>query len=271
MYRYLTIVFFCIATFSFGQDVGEFTTINTPVTIDLNASDDTEVVAPKKKKPKKNVFYGIKTRRAFTQDGFGDRRTMELFYLVKDPIPTDSYVRDVYWYDYGRNKIRVGGKVDLENGALLHGPYKKCYAQCKEDQVLEEGIFYKGTKHGRWVKLDKDDKLVDKERYYRGWPKESLVKYYDQQGKKIKEIIPVEYGEKEGNYYYFFDNGLIAVSGEYHYGNKVGKWTEYHYNSQRRKKIIQYPNDPYDKATLPYTWREYDNKGKIVYEKKKIN
>lgn len=269
MYRFLSIFLVALTFSAYAQDeTDEFTTINTPVTIDLNAQDDIDVVAPKKKKRKKNVFYGIKTRRAFTQDGYGDKRTMELFYLIKDPISSDSYVRDIYWYDYRRNKIRVGGKIDLENGALLHGPYKKCYAQCKKDQVLEEGIFYMGTKHGRWVKLDKDDKLVDKEGYYKGWPKESQVRYYDQNGKKIKEIVPIEYGEKEGNYFYFFDNGLVAVTGEYHFGSKVGKWTEYHYNSQRRKKIIQYPEDPYDKTSQPFTWREYDKRGKIVYENK---
>ena len=103
-----------------------------------------------------------------------------------------------------------------------------------------------------------------------GWPKESLVSYYDKDRTKIKEIIPIEFGEKEGNYYYFFENGLIAVQGEYHFNNKVGKWLEYHFNTQRRKKIIQYSDDPFDKNTLPYTWREYDKKGKIVYENKAL-
>jgi len=257
---------FCSTAFAQVEEADSFTTINTPVTIDLNAEDEVDIVEPKKKKRKKNVFYGVKTRKAFTRNGIGEKLTLELFYVLREFKEPDPYIRDVYWYDTRRQAIRVGGKIDKKYGLILHGPYQKKQG----DQILEEGIFYFGVKHGRWISMDKNDLLVDKEKYYKGWPKESLVSYYDKDRTKIKEIIPIEFGEKEGNYYYFFENGLIAVQGEYHFNNKVGKWLEYHFNTQRRKKIIQYSDDPFDKNTLPYTWREYDKKGKIVYENKAL-
>ena len=38
-----------------------------------------------KKKPKKKVYYGIKTKKAFTRKGYGDKTTIELFYVLKKP------------------------------------------------------------------------------------------------------------------------------------------------------------------------------------------
>ncbi|MEQ8924703.1 MAG: hypothetical protein RLO81_02755 [Fulvivirga sp.] len=239
-------------------------TISSPVTIELkDDEEEEEFVEIKKKKRKKKVFYGIKTRKGYTREGYGNRITYELFYMLKDPIELDPYVRDIYWYDFRRKEIRIGGKVDQKYGAVLHGPYKKV----RNDQVIVEGIFFKGMKHGRWIELDKDDLLVDKEKYYKGWPKESLVRYYSREQEKMKEIIPVEYGEKEGNYFYFFESGKVGVKGEYHWDHPVGDWYEY-YPSGRRKKVIRYPKDPFEEDFNPYIWKEWDPQGRLVYERR---
>ncbi|WP_246202992.1 toxin-antitoxin system YwqK family antitoxin [Fulvivirga lutimaris] len=239
-------------------------TISSPVTIDLDEREDyLEDVEVKKKKRKRKVFYGIKTRKAYTREGYGERVTYELFYTLKEPIELDTYVRDIYWYDYRRKEIRVGGKIDQKYGAILHGPYTKK----RGDQVIQEGIFYKGMKHGRWMEYDKEDLLVDKEKYYKGWPKESQVRYYDREHEHMREIIPIEYGEKEGNYYYFFDNGRVGVAGEYNWDHRVGDWVEY-YPSGRRKKIIRYSKDAFDDEFKPFIWKEWNEKGKLVYEKR---
>ena len=238
-------------------------TVSSPVTIDLEDQDDEiEEVEVKKKKRKRNVFYGIKTRKGFTKQGYGNRVTYEIFHLLKDPIETDQYVRDIYWYDYRRKEIRIGGKIDQKYGAILHGPYKKM----RNNQVIVEGIFYKGMKHGRWIQLDNEDLLVDKEKYFKGWPKESMVSYYDRDRQQMKEIVPIEYGEREGNYYYFFDNGKVGVAGEYHWNERVGDWIEY-YPTGRRKKIIRYSKDPFDKVR-PFIYKEWDPQGRLVYEKR---
>lgn len=233
-----------------------------PLTIELDEEDKPDQ-RKKKKKRKKNVFYGYKTKKGFTRTGYGENVTVEIFYFLKEWVEPDPYVPEVYWFDFRRKRIRNTGTIDKKYGRILHGPYKKI----KGDQILEEGIFYVGTKHGRWTKYDNSDILVDKQKYYRGWPKESLVKYYDEDRRKLKEVIPVVYGEKEGDYYYFYENGEIAVKGQFKYGEKVGKWTEYYDALRRAKKQIQYKENPYDTTFIPYVLKEWNRRGELTYEK----
>ena len=262
----LIILLICSISILQAQDFDDPFTVNydTPLTIDLEAEDDEDENLFKQKKPKKKrkVFYGLKTKRGYARSGQGNRTVIDEFRYLKDPVEIDPYVRDIYWYNFKKKKIQNSRKFDPSIGVLLHGPYTKRLG----DQVLEEGIFYKGMKHGRWVRWDKYDILRSKEKYYKGWPKLSKVVYYDRGRKQLREIIPVQLGEKEGNYYAFHENGRIAARGEYHFDYKVGVWVEY-YDSRRKKREIQYPEDPFDEAFQPYIIREWDEKGTIIYDR----
>ena len=233
-------------------------------TIDLAEEEKKEEVEAKKKKRKKNVYYDLKTKKGFTKKGFGEREVITLFNYLKEYKAPNPYIRDVYWYDTKSGQIKVSSNVDKENARILHGPYKRLLG----DQVIEEGIFYIGTKHGRWTEFNSNDILLNKEKYIKGWPKESEITYYDRNGEHVKEVTPIEYGEEEGVYYYFHDNGQVAVMGEYQYGEKVGVWKEYYKNRARRKKEIQYKEDPFQRNFTPYILREWDENGKLVYEQK---
>jgi hypothetical protein len=265
----LTIVFLFCVGFLTAQNVedptnkDEYFSLTAPLTVDLSVGDEEEdeFVEFQTKKRKKKEFYGVKTKKRFTKDG----DIYEQFYVLKEIQMPDPYVRDVYWLDAKTLKIKVGRDIDPRFGSILHGPYRKV----KGDQVLEEGIFYFGTKHGRRMTYDKNNILQDKEKYFRGWPRESQVSYYDRQRSKMKEIIPVEYGEKEGNYYFFHPNGKIAVRGEFKFDQPVGEWTEY-YPSGYRKKIVRFTKDPFDETTRPQTIREWDPRGKVVFDRRKV-
>lgn len=240
-------------------------TIDGAFMLDLDQKEDS-VAAPKKKKVKKKVFYGIKTKKAFTRKGTGTRITFETFYILKKPEKPQTFVRDVYWYDFKRKEVRktAPAKFDATSGILLHGPYKKFLLG---GVVLEQGIYYKGTKHGRWMKYNRDSVLLDKEKYFKGWPKESQLTYYDPfERKKLKEIIPIEYGEREGYYYLFHENGKPAVVGEYMFNKKVNDWIEY-YPDGRRKKIISYPKEPFDPTIRAFVRVEWNEKGREIYRK----
>jgi antitoxin component YwqK of YwqJK toxin-antitoxin module len=236
--------------------------------VSLDFERDEELInTKKKKKPKKKVFYGVKTKRGFTRRGVGERTTLELFYYLKKPENSNTLVRDIYYYDYGRREIRRTSSFDPSRGVLLHGPYKKL----QNGIVTETGIYYKGTKHGRWMQYNRDSVLVDKAKYFRGWPKESLVSYYDPtERKKMKEIIPIEFGEREGNYYMFHENGKVAVTGEYQWDQRVGDWIEY-YTDGKRKRIIAYPKEPFDKNVIPFIKTEWNDKGREIYRNLKTN
>lgn len=239
--------------------------VDVPVTINLEEEEEEEEDDKKKKKRKKNVYYGLKTKKGFSKKGFGDREVITLFQYLKEYKAPDPYIRDIYWFDEESEQIKRSYNVDVENARILHGPYKRMLG----DQVIEEGIFYIGTKHGRWTEYNKNDILMDKEKYIKGWPKESKITYYGREEDKIKEVIPIEYGKEEGNYYYFFNNGQVAVIGEYQQGEKVGVWREYYKNIKKRKKEIQYRKDPFNENFSPYILREWDKEGKVVYESSK--
>lgn len=236
-------------------------TAESTATINLEVEKEEEETVEAKKKRKKNVFYGLKTRKGFTRKGFGDREVITLFNYLKDYQDPNPYIRDVYWYDTESGQIKISSNINKNTARILHGPYKRLLG----DQVIEEGIFYVGTKHGRWTEHNSNDILMNKQKFIKGWPKESQITYYDPKGNHVKEVIPIEHGEEEGIYYYFHDNGQVAVMGEYQYGEKVGVWREFYKNRARRKKEIQYKKDPFERNFLPYVLREWDESGKLVY------
>jgi len=221
---------------------------------------DSEPIA-KKKRRKRKVFYGIKTRKKRVVKFVRDKKIFEIFYILKKPEKPNPFIRDIYWYSFERKSIQKSKSFDPAKGVLLHGPYKKTL----DGLIVEEGIFFKGTKHGRWMTHDNNDILVDKKKYYKGYPKESIITYYDPtQRTKVKEIIPIENTEREGYYCRYHENGNIAVTGEYQWDERVGEWVE-NYPNGKIKKIISYSSNPYDKKNLPFVKREWTDKGKVVF------
>lgn len=256
----------------FAQDEEEVDlfeiTYDTPLTIDMEAEDEMVTRTKKKKKIPKKTFYGIKTKRGWRISNIRGQRVIEEFYYLKEPLEVDEYVRDIYWYDSKKRKISQSSaaRVDKNVGKIMHGPYKKTLIDKEEgDKVIEEGIYYVGTKHGRWSNWNKGDILMSKEKYYKGWPKESRVQYYNKEKKQIREVIPVHFGEKEGNYFAFYESGNVAVQGEYQFDEKVGIWTEYYDQKRRKKRQVQQGKDPLDESFRPYVIKEWDKRGKEVY------
>ncbi|MEQ8905091.1 hypothetical protein [Ekhidna sp.] len=242
---------------------------DTPLTLDLEeeAKEDKgiEPVKQKKKKKKRNVYFGIKTRKAFTRTGFGNDVVFEIFNVLKEYEGPPEYASDFYWYDYKKKKVMNSLRVDKKNAGVLHGPYKKMLGE----QVLEEGWYYKGMKHRRWVRFNRHDILQDKSYWWKGWPQESKLAYYDFKKTKLKEVIPVHFGEKDGEYWAFHEDGSLAVRGNYKFGHKVGLWREY-YDAGRVKREVVYPDDPFNFKFNPYIAREWDNKGTLIYDRSKF-
>jgi antitoxin component YwqK of YwqJK toxin-antitoxin module len=240
---------------------------DTPLTLDLKSKSEEETapVEQKKKKVKKNVFFGIKTRKGFTRTGFGSNVVTELFYVLKEYEEPPQYSRDFYWYDYKTKKITNSLRVNKDKAGVLHGPYKKMLGEV----VIEEGWFYKGMKHKRWVRFNKHDILQEKKYWWKGWPQESRLAYYDFKKTQLKEVIPVHFAEKNGEYWAFHKDGSIAVRGEYKFDHKIGMWREY-YDDRRVKREVIYPEDPFNFKFIPYITREWDEKGTLIYDREKF-
>lgn len=219
-------------------------------------------------KPKKNVFFGIKAKKAYTKIAKRKQLTLELFYVLKVPKDPDPYIRDVFWFHTKKKKIYVGPipEKELPFAKLMHGPYKKVHNK----QTIEEGNFYVGTKHGRWVKnqFGPDEFLTDKQRFYKGYPADGEIVYYDVDHKtKVKEIIPYLRKEKHGEYFRFDEKGKLVENGLYEYDVKVGVWREYYSDIRRKiKRQTKYADNAFVKDFKPYVLTEHDLNGVVTYD-----
>lgn len=217
----------------------------------------------KKKKERKNFYFGEKTRTGFIRTDVKGKTQFQLFHYTSRNKQVDPYIRDVYWFDASDKVIRSSG-FEPSKGNLLHGPYEKRV----DDTVVETGMYYFGTKHGRWMTYNGKNVLMDKSHFNEGWPKDSRITYYNQQKQQVEKVVPVEYDLKEGYFYHFYENGQLAVKGEYHYGEKVGLWTEYWNTSGEkniRKREIQYQEEPFTKNFSPYIKSEWNQEGTLIY------
>ncbi len=232
------------------------------IVLDTVASDKKEKT--QKKIPKK-VFYGYKTKKGYAKSMYGSKTVIEQFYILKEYQEPSEFVRDIYWFNPKKKTIVKGPIPDKEKATaqILHGPYKKLM----DGNLVEEGIFYIGTKHGRWEKYDDNFTLIAKDKYIKGFTKESKIVYYDNERKRIKEVIPYMGEELEGDYLSFHENGNIAQQGRYEKGKKVGVWVEFYDFKRRRAKEFQYPETADDEPFEPYLLREYDRSSNIIYDK----
>ncbi|WP_223833838.1 toxin-antitoxin system YwqK family antitoxin [Spirosoma profusum] len=224
-----------------------------------------------KNKQSKSEYEGLSMVKAYTKLGSGDRTIVEEFHILRDndaakPLP---YVREIYRYYQKSGRVTSSIVRDEGNGLLLHGPYKRY----QNGDLVEEGFYYAGMKDGRWEKYDTHFMLTDKMRWLRGVPAESRLVFYDSSHHKIKEIIPVEYGKVKGSYMAFHENGLLAEEGKYDNGVKIGRWTEYYpinpSGRRMRRKLIQHAADRWDSEFESFVLTEWDEKGKVTFERAK--
>jgi antitoxin component YwqK of YwqJK toxin-antitoxin module len=238
-----------------------------PTTLPLLLFDEPERKAKKKsakKKIKKNIFYGEQTKKAYIKQTVRDQSLYQFFHYTSSNRKIDPYIRDIHWYDYRDKIIRVKD-YDSSRGYLLHGPYEKRAGET----IIEKGNFFFGTKHGTWMNFDSKSILLNKLHFYEGWPKDSKVTYYNRSEQQIEKLTPIEYELMEGNFFHFYENGQIAVTGEYQYGERVGLWTEFWDNKNKviRKREIQYQETPFTKYFKPFIRAEWDKEGNLVYRK----
>lgn len=261
---------FGLAENSFAQEEKEQTIkdslINRRDELGFLNYTDTLLKGPKKKKFKRNTFYGIKAKKAYTVTGEGTKEVLELFYVLKKWRDPDPYVQEIYWLDVTNLKLMItpGNKVEKEKAIILHGPYRKLTG----GKIIEEGVFYVGSKHARWEKYNTEGILLDKVRWYHGWPKEGEITYYDVEKQKVREMKPIVEGKLEGTYFFFYESGKIKIKGAYKNNQKFGVWTEFYDDDKnRKKKETQFTKDEYVEDFESYPLREWDAKGKILYDK----
>lgn len=211
-------------------------------------------------------YEGLKVEKQILRQGSGSRLTYTEFYTLSQYKQPDLYSRRLYWYDHKANRIVEGIGRDKERNDLMHGPYKKYLG----DVLIEDGWYYMGTKHGRWELYDKNNNLLNKEYFDKGFARDASISYYDESQHKIKEVLPRNYDKITGEYFLYNESGTLAEQGMMDDSVKVGQWVEYYPTGNRRKKEIQYGKDCFDTAFESYVIREYDERGKMVFESPKV-
>jgi antitoxin component YwqK of YwqJK toxin-antitoxin module len=209
-------------------------------------------------------YEGIPMQEMSVKYGSGDRATVESFHVLKEYKPMNPYVRatETRWYDRKGKKLSSALIKETQQALPLHGSYKKYNGE----NLIEEGYYYMGVRDGRWVKYDTKYNLVDKTIWNRGFSAESRITYYDSAHTQIKEVVPVAFGEVAGEYLSFYKEGQLMANGKYDEGKKIGRWVEYYQFRRQRKKEIQYPKSGWDEEFEPFILREWDDKGKLLYD-----
>ena len=229
----------------------------------------------KKKKRDKKRWFGFTTKKTYLRNRNRKTELEIIRYLSEWPDledDRDKYVQEFFYYDVKRRRIRSDTwqkiKARRRKGNtlyLLHGLYRKQ----NNRKLREKGYFYMGMKHKTWEKFDKNYILLTKKKYEKGWLRDSKFKYFDGNGKKLKEVLQMHHKTKHGKYYAFYNNGRIAVKGEYEYDKKIKRWTHY-YKWGNRKKMVQYPNRFYQKnygdRETPFDLYRWNKRGKQTYD-----
>ncbi len=218
----------------------------------------------KKEKKRRREYLGLKTSFTSTQD----EDKYELFRVVNmEHLPKYKHHKEIHYFDLENQKIKAEDysalSKKLKKGRkiyLLHGNYQLI----RDGELRAEGFYNKGLKHDEWFEYDKKGVLLERLKYHEGFPKESNITYFDDAQNKVKEIIPMVHGRKQGKYYRYFENGAIAEEGVLENNHKIRIWNEYFPNKQRQRQT-EYPTHWYEE-TKPKLLMEWDEKGKTLFD-----
>ena len=214
--------------------------------------------------PHPRMFYDVLTKRKRRSSRIGKRRIRERFHVLPSKVAEEipPYVPFVYWYDSKERVIRYTARDAPRTGPLLHGRYRKK----ERKQILEERFFYHGVAHSRWTWLGTDNILKDKRHYFKGWTRAGTQTYYDLAQTKLREVIPIQHGKREGPYYAFHENAQLAAIGNYRSDKRVGLWREFYPNG-KPKRELQYPKTPNPKNKKPpFIKRDWNRKGTLLHK-----
>ncbi len=220
------------------------------------------------RKLKGKTFLGKKIKKGFARSGSGKSAIVEKFYYLARYEAPDPYAPAKYYYHKKRRKIFKTAAIDPAVALILHGPYEKRQGAI----VVETGYFYFGTKHLRWERYAlKDNLLVSKYHWEKGFLRDSRITYYENSKSKIREVLPFYQGQLEGEYVRFLPNGQLDWTGQFQGGRPVGVWTNYWGFKNRRHAQWQYPKTQFDPEAEPELLREYNRSGTLIYEKGKVD
>ncbi len=124
-----------------------------------------------------------------------------------------------------------GGRLRPPRELHPDGPFVERNAR---GQVLVEGLWLAGRRHGRWIE---------------SWPTGGVRSEGDWRA-----------GERDGEWSFYHPNGVLHERGEYSAGRRVGVWTEWHEGGSQARAGEYLDGQPHG------LWREHTPQGVLVSE-----
>jgi len=221
----------------------------------------------KKARVRKNVFLGERIKRAFVKSGpNGRKRIIEVFYYLRTFQQPNPLAPARYYFSPKKKRIFLAtAELDPATDRVLHGPYKKM----QNNLVLETGYYALGVKHLRWEKFDGKGALLSKTHFELGFPRDANLSYYDAAQTMLNEVVPYVNGKLDGDYVKYRNDGQREWTGKFENGRRVGEWTSYWGQKNRRHHVYQYGESGYEPEEEPELVREYTAGGTLIFDKEK--
>ena len=153
----------------------------------------------------------------------------KIWELDKSLVNSSGVVQD-YALDYGQIIIKEGYYL----GGSLDGDFKVSFSS---GRLKESGSYNKGRKDGKWTKLDLAGDTLHIINYSLGDRKGlfTIWNYYSHEilndtthnGFKIKHQGIYKFNRLNGNYVESYPNGKVKCAGAYIDDNREGEWTWY--------------------------------------------
>jgi len=158
----------------------------------------------------------------------------------------------IYYYSNGNKKM----VVSINAFGHIHGTYTKWY---KDGNLMEEGTLDDGKLTGAFVSYHPNGKIHEQGTYSHHHKKTDEWKAFYPNGKRKYQVNYNYSGQLIGENTFFFENGKVAKKTRYDaFGDKDGKWIEYH-ASRRVKEAINYRNNKREGE-----WVRYNDKGWLL-------
>ena len=152
-----------------------------------------------------------------------------------------------WWYENG-SKMKEGNFIDGKKD----GKWIEWY---ENGNKKEEGSFIDDKKDGKWIEW-RYDGIIEREEEYKNGKRNGIEKNYYTDGKVFKEKS-YKNDQLNGSYTKYCKNGQVEVTGQYKYGNEVGKWEEFYCSNGNLYKLQMY-NTNGDKHG---EYKKYNEKG----------
>lgn len=173
-----------------------------------------------------------------------------------------------YEYSYKVKKNILRRTIEYTNG-LYHGKVERF----REDETKEYATEYNQGEIRKMYNYDSKGKKISERDYLNDTYHGEEKTFFSENG-KLRSLKTYKYGDADGEYTEYNEDGTIKTKGSYHKGVKIGKWISYIYKNGKQLESYQHYNERGERDGLEIRYRDVDYnsiKKEIEYVIEKLN